>query len=84
MPATAHHRQVDAERAAKIAAEKIATEKTTEPVAKIAEAAGERVGGGAIALADGTVRPLPLNIEEATMRALITINGGEVVPIPDR
>ncbi len=44
-------RAVDAERAAKIAAEKIATEKTTEPVAKIAEAAkiteaaGERVGG---------------------------------------
>lgn len=35
-----------------------------------------------VLMADGSVRPLPKAIDERTLRALITYNGGEMVDIP--
>jgi hypothetical protein len=36
-----------------------------------------------IALADGSVRHVPLNISEARLRAAITRNGGEILPLDE-
>ena len=46
-------------------------------------AIGGHFSAGAIAaFADGSVRPIPAQTPEATLRALITRNGGEVVNLP--
>jgi hypothetical protein len=43
---------------------------------------GHQQGGFHVSFADGTVRLLPQTIPEQTLRAMITRNGGEVVPWP--
>jgi hypothetical protein len=47
---------------------------------KLPPLGGERDDSFAVVLFDGSVRLLPTGIDAATLRALITLDGGEVVP----